>query len=147
MMRYAKSLSGLLILLCGSALAETIPNPLLAERSKYRPLIIMSPNDNDPMLRAIDRALNDQAIRAALMDRAMVLYVLSNQGATRNGEPLQPKQVQAIVAVLQQSQPYKPSTYLIGLDGGIKLVQEHQLDLQAIFTLIDGMPMRQQQLR
>ena len=36
---------------------------------------------------------------------------------------------------------------LIGLDGGVKLRQTELLDLEKLFTLIDGMPMRRQELK
>ena len=36
---------------------------------------------------------------------------------------------------------------LIGLDGGVKLRQTEILSLEKLFTLIDGMPMRRQELK
>lgn len=37
--------------------------------------------------------------------------------------------------------------YLIGLDGGIKMKKQNPVGLSTIFALIDGMPMRQAELR
>lgn len=39
------------------------------------------------------------------------------------------------------------SVYLIGLDGGIKMKKHKVVNLSTIFSLIDGMPMRQAELR
>jgi hypothetical protein len=36
---------------------------------------------------------------------------------------------------------------LIGKDGGVKMVREHEADLQEIFDRIDAMPMRQREMR
>jgi hypothetical protein len=36
---------------------------------------------------------------------------------------------------------------LIGKDGGVKLVQEERVSLQAVFDLIDTMPMRRREMR
>jgi hypothetical protein len=36
---------------------------------------------------------------------------------------------------------------LIGLDGGVKLRETHLVPLQKLFPLIDGMPMRRQELK
>lgn len=145
MMRFVTLIIGIVILQCSSAYADI--NPLSTDRWKQRPLIIISPNENDPMLKSINQALQDRATLVDFNDRAMVLYVITNTKATRNGKPLEPKETQAILDGLQQTQPYVPSAYLIGLDGGVKLAQQHRIDLQAIFTLIDGMPMRRQQIR
>ena len=38
------------------------------------------------------------------------------------------------------------TVYLIGKDGGTKLVKNDRLDLEKIFSLIDQMPMRQQEM-
>lgn len=132
-------------MLCNSAFADS--NPLSADRWKHRPLIIISPNENDPILQSINQALQDEAVLSEFNHRAMVLYVITNTKAVRNDEPLESEQVKAILNGLKQTQPYEPSVYLIGLDGGIKLIQQDRIDLQAMFSLIDGMPMRQQQIR
>jgi uncharacterized protein YktB (UPF0637 family) len=36
---------------------------------------------------------------------------------------------------------------LIGLDGSIKLNQNHSLTLERLFTIIDGMPMRKEEIK
>jgi hypothetical protein len=147
MTRYLIALSGVLIFLCSSAFATNAQNPLLVERWKHRPLVIITPDQNDPLAQAIQQALEDPAIRADFTDRAMVLYVITHDIATRNGEAIERSQADAIAQALKQTQPYQPIAFLIGLDGGVKLVQQGSVNLQEMFTLIDGMPMRQWQVR
>ena len=147
MTRYVIAISGMLILLCSSAFADIEQNPLLAERWKHRPLVIITPDQNDPLLQSIEQALEDPVIRADFADRAMVLFVITHEIAKRNGEPIERSQAEAIAQALKQTKPYQPSAFLIGLDGGVKLVQQRSVNLQEFFTLIDGMPMRQWQVR
>lgn len=147
MTRYVIAISGMLIFVCSSAFADTKQNPLQAERWKYRPLVIITPDQNDPLSQSIKQALEVPAVRADFDDRVMVLYVITHDISTRNGEPIEQRQAEAIAQALKQTKPYQPSAFLIGLDGGIKLVQQHRLNLQEIFMLIDGMPMRQRQVR
>lgn len=137
----------MLVVLCSSAFATNAQNPLLVERWKHRPLVIITPDQNDPLAQSIQQALESPAIRADFTDRVMVLYVITHTIATRNGVAIERSQADTIVQALKQTQPYQPSAFLIGLDGGVKLVQQRSVNLQEIFTLIDGMPMRQWQIR
>ena len=52
-------------------------------------------------------------------------------------------------ALYKQNKNIKESreVILIGLDGGVKLRQTKLLTLEQLFTLIDGMPMRRNELR
>jgi hypothetical protein len=147
MPRYVIAISGMLIFLCSSGFAETEQNPLLADRWKHRPLVIMASDQNDPLPQSIKQALKDPVIRAGFADRAMVLYVITHEIAKRNGEAIEQSQAEAIAKALKQTKPYQPGAFLIGLDGGVKLVQQGSVNLEDIFTLIDGMPMRQWQVR
>ena len=147
MPRYVIAISGMLIFLCSSAFAESEQNPLIAGRWKHRPLVIITPDQNDPLPQSIQQALEDPVIRADFDDRAMVLYVITHEIATRNGEAIERIHAEAIAKALKQTKPYQPSAFLIGLDGGVKLVQQRSVNLQKIFTLVDGMPMRQWQVR
>lgn len=145
-MPYLTSILGMLILFGSSALADSDHNPLLADRWKHRPLVVIANTHNDPLLQSIYQSLKDPAIQAEFDDRAMVLYAITPDKATRNGEVIERAETQAILNAFKQAQSSIPSAYLIGLDGGIKLIQQHRIDLQEIFTLIDGMPMRQREL-
>lgn len=136
-----------MIFLCSSAFAEIEQNPLIAERWKHRPLVIITSDQNDPLPQSIQQELEDPAIRADFADRAMVLYVITHEIAKRNGKAIEQSQAEAIAQELKQTKPYQPSAFLIGLDGSVKLVQQGSVNLQEIFTLIDGMPMRQWQVR
>jgi len=147
MIRYVIAISGMLIFLCSSSFAESEQNPLIAERWKHRPLVIITSDQNDPLPQSIQQELEDPAIRADFADRAMVLYVITHEIAKRNGKAIEQSQAEALAQALKQTKPYQPSAFLIGLDGGVKLVQQGSVNLQEIFTLIDGMPMRQWQVR
>jgi hypothetical protein len=76
-----------------------------------------------------------------------VLYEIIAGKSMRNGVPLEDIQNRALLDSLRLEPPYAASVWLVGLDGGIKLQSAEPVDLQQVFQLIDGMPMRQNELR
>ena len=112
---------------------------------KNRLLLVMAPNDSDPRLVAMEKRLS--ASKDDVRDRDMLTIRLLEAGFSgRADRPLSRAEVQT----LRQRYGAKPggfSVILIGKDGGVKLVQEEQVSLQAVFDLIDTMPMRRREMR
>lgn len=122
----------------------TEANPLQAERWQTRPLIVVAPAGDDPLLQRVDDTLREAAPREAFIEREMVLYRVVAGEATRNGEPLAASQTRAMLQALQVAPDGPATVLLVGKDGGTKLRQQGDADLDGIFKTIDRMPMRQQ---
>jgi hypothetical protein len=117
-------------------------NPLLAERWKTRPVVVVVPAQGDALLRKVESALRQTATREAFIDREMVLYtVVAGQGR-RNAQPLDAAQTGALLAALKLDAAGPPTFVLVGKDGGVKMTEGPDVDLQAVFAEIDRMPMR-----
>ncbi len=118
-------------------------NPLIAERWKTRPVVVVVPAAGDALLRKVDTALRQTATREAFIEREMVLYTVVAGEGRRNEKAMTPAQTRALLAALKLDAA-GPSTFvLVGKDGGVKLTEGPQVDLQAVFAEIDRMPMRQ----
>lgn len=62
-------------------------NPLTAERWQTRPVVVVVPQENDPLLAKVRAALKEPALREGFRERDMVLFtVVAGQGR-RNGPP------------------------------------------------------------
>lgn len=139
---------GLAALAC-SAFAGGPPqsraNPLEAERWKTRPVIVVVPQEGDPLLARLRGALDETATREAFRERDMALYtVVAGQGA-RNGVPLAAGETRALLQALALDARGPAAFVLVGKDGGVKLREGAGVDLQAVFDEIDRMPMRRSQ--
>ncbi|WOJ92204.1 DUF4174 domain-containing protein [Congregibacter variabilis] len=107
-------------------------------RWQHRILLINEPQDTDALLALLS------AGAAALEERRLIWFVL--QGGT-----VQTNSVQALgndLATNAQLQlDVGPNeVLLIGLDGGVK-ARGSELDLDALYALIDAMPMRRAEQR
>ncbi|RDI17771.1 uncharacterized protein DUF4174 [Pseudacidovorax intermedius] len=136
----AFALSGLVAL--GPAPAAE-SNPLEAERWKTRPLVVVAPRADDPLLREVEATLSETAAREAFIEREMVLYRVVAGVGSRDGQPLAPGQTRALLAALELRADAPARLVLVGKDGGTKLRQSGGADLAEIFRTIDRMPMRQ----
>lgn len=101
-------------------------------RWQNRPLLVFTPSEQHPAyqqtLAAIEREQPDFA------DRDMVLLTaLANEA-----EPLRNR---------YRIAANEFRILLIGKDGGVKLESAEAADMDEIFRLIDGMPMRQREMR
>jgi hypothetical protein len=123
------------------ALAED--NPLVAERWKTRPLVVVVPSTEHPMWRDLQSQMRTAAVQAGFQEREMVLFtVVAGQGR-RADAPMTPAQTQSLVATLGADANGSAQVFLVGKDGGVKLRERgNRVSLPEIFTLIDGMPMR-----
>lgn len=119
------------------------PNPLEAERWKTRPLVVVAPAADDPLLRRVETTLREPAPREAFAEREMVFYRVVRGEGSRDGVPLAPAQTQALLAALGVPAEGRATLLLVGKDGGTKLREQGEVELSGIFRTIDRMPMRQ----
>ncbi len=118
-------------------------NPLVAERWKTRPIVVVVPTADDALLRKVDTALQQTATREAFIERDMVLYTVAAGQGRRNEVRLSPAQTRALLAALKLDAAGPPTFLLVGKDGGVKMTEGSSVDLSAVFAEIDRMPMRQ----
>ena len=125
-----------------AAMAADHHNPLVAERWKTRPVVVVVPTRDDALLRKVESALQKSATREAFLDREMVLYTVAAGEGRRNHKRLPAAQTRALLTALQLDAA-GPSTFvLVGKDGGTKMTAGADVDLQAVFAEIGRMPMR-----
>ena len=143
-MQYPFSLFGILIILAlpiGSARGAD----LTSYRWQQRLLLVFAAQPSDPDFMVFAQSLS--ASRDAVQDRDLVLGRLFEQGPSHLGErSLLPEDAQS----LRHRFAIRPTTFtvvLIGKDGGVKMVRQGRVDLEAIFARIDAMPMRRQEMR
>ncbi len=117
-------------------------NPLVAERWKTRPVVLVVPSPDDPLLRRVQAALRETATREAFRDREMVLYTVVAGRGHRNEQPLTERQTRSLLTALGLDAKGAPTFVLVGKDGGTKMTAGADVDLQAVFAEIDRMPMR-----
>lgn len=140
---YATLAALYLALPASAAVAST--NPLAAERWNTRPIVVVVPRENDPLLIRVNSTLKETAAREAFRERDMALFtVVAGQGR-RNGEPLGAAATAAMLKALQLDARGPATFVLVGKDGGVKRREEGEtVDLQSVFDEIDRMPMRRQ---
>lgn len=125
--------------------AGLMPAPAAAaELSDYlwqsRPLLLFAPTDSDPRLVETLRRL--AASQCDVADRDMVLGRIVTEGtSTLDGQVVDTDQAQRLRSEFGIG-ANSFSVVLIGKDGGEKLRVNDVPDLQAIYAVIDGMPMR-----
>ena len=74
----------------------------------------------------------------------MALYTVVSGKGTRNDQALTREQTKALLKALQVDARGPATFLLVGKDGGVKMKEGANVDLQAVFDEIDRMPMRQQ---
>ncbi len=126
-----------------AAAAAAPENPLVAERWKTRPIVVVVPTGQDALLRRIESALARTATREAFIDREMVLYTVVAGVGRRDGKPLGAAATRAMLAALGVAADAPATFLLVGKDGGIKMTEGADVDLDRVFAEIDRMPMRQ----
>lgn len=144
-MKSAQSLiaASLALLTSGSLHAGEMSNPLGVERWQSRPLVVIVPNGQDPILVSLKRALQQPANREAFIEREMVLYTVVDGVGTRNDQPLGESETAQLLKALGVKASAPGRVILVGKDGGKKMEQTGQVLPRDLFALIDQMPMRQ----
>lgn len=134
------ALAGTLALAAGSARSDD--NPLVAERWKTRPLVVVAPSADDPLVQRVDAALQRTVEREAFVEREMVLYRVVDGAGSRNGQALTSAQTRALLDAVEVEARGPATLVLVGKDGGVKRTDRGDADLREIFQTIDRMPMR-----
>ena len=120
--------------------AQAMAAELSDYRWEHRPLLLFAPTDSDPRL--VETMRRIAASRCDFVDRDMVLGRIVTEGtSTLDGHVVDPTQAQRLASEFGIDAD-SFSVVLIGKDGGEKLRVAGVPDLQAIYAVIDGMPMR-----
>jgi len=132
------------IFLATSAAALGPAQAMAAELSDYlwqrRPLLLFAPAESDPRL--VETMRRIEASRCDFVDRDMVLGRIVTEGtSTLDGQFVDTNQAQRLMSGFGIGMD-SFSVVLIGKDGGEKLRVANVPDPQAIYAVIDGMPMR-----
>jgi hypothetical protein len=112
---------------------------------KNRLLFLFAPNRNHPFFGSLRRALVAQ--QAEVADRDLVIFeILESGSSTMNATHLDPQTAQSLREKFELRQG-EFTVILIGKDGGVKLNRQDPIQLEDIFSLIDAMPMRREEMR
>ena len=133
-------------LLAGASLlaGATDANPLVAEQWRTRPLVVVAPSAQHPLPTGLQTQLRQARVRDAFQERDMVLFTVIGGEGRRDGQLLTAEQTGGLLQALNLTASSPATALLIGKDGGIKLTEQgDHLALDALFALIDTMPMRQ----
>lgn len=123
--------------------AVAADNPLLAERWKTRPIVVVVPQADDALLQRVQSELQKTASREAFIDRDMVLYTVVAGEGRRDGKLLGARRTRAMLQALGVAAEGPPKFLLVGKDGGVKMTEGSDVSLDNVFAEIDRMPMRQ----
>ena len=111
---------------------------------EHRPLLVFAPShENEAYLTQLERI---EATTQGMRERDMTLTRIVGDEGTHEGEPISP----ASAGGLREMFHVERSAFaviLVGKDGGEKLRREEPVAMGDIFSLIDSMPMRQQEMR
>jgi hypothetical protein len=140
--RFIRSALTVIFLVTSAALGPA--QAAAAELSDYlwnrRPLLLFAPVESDPRL--VETMRRIETSRCDLLDRDMVLGLIVTEGtSTLDGQVVDTNQAQQLLSEFGIGAD-SFSVVLIGKDGGEKLRINDVPDLQAIYAVIDGMPMR-----
>ena len=147
--RFRQSLSSALTMVClstGAALGSA--DAAAAELSDYRwqsrPLLLFAPTDNDTRL--METLNRIESSRCDFVDRDMVIGQIVAVGtSTLDGHVIESGQSHRLANQYGIGEDTF-SAVLIGKDGGEKFRVNGIPDLQVIYAVIDGMPMRSREM-
>jgi len=136
----------MIIIVCTVFISQTALSGLLDQYAwKNRPLLIFAPSESDRQFQRMQSLLKHYSCQ--LNDRHMLTgYILHNGSARLDSHQLD----QQAVTALQNQFSIDPSRFavlLIGKDGDVKYANYSIPDMNEIFALIDGMPMRQDEMQ
>jgi len=109
----------------------------------YRPLLIYARDAQDPRLAEQHRQLDGQ--EAGLLDRDMVVIeVIGDEVRSVFGPPVE--DAAARLRALHRIDVGAFAVLLVGKDTGVKLRSNEPVAMEAVFRLIDGMPIRRREM-
>jgi hypothetical protein len=124
-------------LMTGAAVSGTTP-VLASWRWKSRLLLVFAPDADDPAL--LDQRGRLAGASAAMRERDLVVIEVIGAHADRQ---LDPGRLRTEYGVARA----RFAVILIGKDGGEKLRQDRPIAIDALFGMIDRMPMRRSEAR
>lgn len=133
-------------LLAGASMlaGATDANPLVAEQWRTRPLVLVAPSIQHPLLTGLKAQLRQTKWRDAFQEREMVLFTVIGGEGRRDGQLLSADQTRGLLQAVNLTANSPAAVFLIGKDGSIKLTEHGDyIALASLFALIDTMPMRQ----
>ncbi len=112
---------------------------------KNRLMLVFAPSDQDGVYQKLKEQL--QTSTRELVDRdLLVLHLFAEKNGWVDGTVISEDSVRSLYREYD-IRDVSLTVVLIGKDGGEKLRQVDEFDLQAIFDRIDAMPMRQREKR
>lgn len=144
-MRYVLNCYAAMILGTMLMVTPALGHDLASYRWKNRILLIFSPTDTDTGFEAFNQSLAGEISEVKLRD-LILLRVFETPPSFIKDKPLSPEDAEKLRDRFQVRSGHL-TVILIGKDGGVKMISEDQPALQEIFDLIDGMPMRQREMR
>ncbi len=118
---------------------------LTSYRWQHRLLLAFATHPSDTDFTLFAESLS--ARRDAVQDRDLVVGQIFKRGPSQLGERSLPSEEAQSLRRRFGIRSAKFTVVLIGKDGGVKMVHEGRVDLEAIFARIDAMPMRRQEMR
>jgi hypothetical protein len=125
----------------------TVSEPLLATSSykwKYRPLFIFADSNANSALAEQRRIF--AASRAGLVERQVVVIWVIGDSVSNDGG-LGPRQTAAPLRARYGVGPTEFKAVLVGKDGGVKLASSSAIRAEILYSTIDAMPMRRDEMR
>lgn len=117
---------------------------MTAYKWKNRPLVVFAPSESDPGLTRQRGIVS--ALRPAFQDRAIVIvYVVGDRVSAEMG-----RAPAVSAADLRARYGVERSAFrvlLVGKDGGVKLTSGSPMAAATLFSTIDAMPMRRNEMR
>jgi hypothetical protein len=112
---------------------------------KNRLLFLFAPSRDHPLFHTLHKSIMAQ--KAEVADRDLIIFEILESGpSSMNANHLDPQTAQSLRKKFDVP-PGNFTVILVGKDGGIKLNRRAQTQLADIFSLIDAMPMRQEEVR
>ena len=124
--------------------SSTVAYDLAQHLWQDRLLILAAPSRQDPDLERLREIVRERS--DAVIDRDLRVFELAGLQGWRDGEPLAESDVRALRAHYGIGSD-EQTMILVGLDGGEKRRTSLDTALRELFVQIDGMPMRQADIR
>ena len=111
---------------------------------RNRPVLVFTPQADHSLLDEQRQAFAGRS--NGLRDRDIVVIEVAGDSVTVDGRNA-PNLVADGLRARYRLRPSDVAVLLVGKDGGVKLRESKALSVQALFEIIDAMPMRRQEMR
>ncbi|MBC8235233.1 DUF4174 domain-containing protein [bacterium] len=112
---------------------------------KNRLIFIFAPSRNHPGYQA--QKTETEGKIPEIIDRDLVVFEILEDGQSKVGDDILGTEAITFLREKFNVEPGKYTVILVGKDGGEKLRGDENVPLADIFSLIDTMPMRQQEMK